>query len=134
SSPPKAGSAARRPTRSAFRRSRNGTRARERLFLSIMGVEHGTHQIGPIASEDGQSVIELLLSIPLMFSLTMMLVKVNTVAQISIVNQKYARAQALFLTYHSPVFPDLNRQAQMRQAGSDRLIAGVSENVGPEDP
>ncbi len=44
--------------------------------------------------ESGQSVLEFLLLIPLIVALTVLLVKMNAVIQVSIVNQQYARAQA----------------------------------------
>lgn len=65
----------------------------------------------------------------------MMMVKVNTVIQVSIVNQQYARAQALFLTYNSPFYPGLNFTATndtMIDRGLDVMVLGVSDNIAPK--
>ena len=46
--------------------------------------------------------------LPLIVGMMVTVVKANTAAQTSIVNQQYARAQALFLTYNSPDYPNLS--------------------------
>ena len=52
--------------------------------------------------EDGQSIVEFLVSLPLLVGLAVVLIRVNSAIQMSIVNQQYARAQTLNLTYNSP--------------------------------
>lgn len=75
----------------------------------------------------GQSILEFLIVLPLMVGLVMLMVRVNTAIQISIVNQQYTRAQALFIAYNSAVYPRL----EQRIAGGDKsafnqMIMGMS--------
>src|SRR5947209_8462468 len=78
----------------------------------------------------GQSVLEFLFMLPIMVALTMMLVKVNTAIQVSIVNQQYARAQALWLTFNSPIYPALvSRMANFLPRAFNQMIIGVSDNL-----
>lgn len=73
--------------------------------------------------------------LPLLVGLVVLLMRMNMAVQISIVNQQYARAQAHFLTFNSPVYPELRLR---RHPGSrdflptNRMILGVSEN-SPEE-
>lgn len=69
----------------------------EGLF-SITGVE-------TLQNDEGQSVMEFLVMMPVLLALVVLVVKIHTAIQISIVNQKYARGRTLFLTYNSPVYP-----------------------------
>jgi hypothetical protein len=85
------------------------------------------------ANDDGQSVLEFLFMLPIMVGITMMMVRVNSAIQISIVNQKYARAQALFLTYHSPIFPALRFQLSSQVLQSNQVIMGVADNIPDSD-
>jgi len=80
-------------------------------------------------SEDGQSVIEFLLMLPLLVGITVLLVRVNMAIQVSIVNQKYARAQTLFLAFNSPYFPEIRQ----REGGVNQITMGVSGEVVPDD-
>jgi len=48
-----------------------------------------------LSSERGQSVLEFVFMLPILLGLIVIMVRSNTVIQMSIVNQKYARAQAL---------------------------------------
>jgi len=85
--------------------------------------------------EGGQSVLEFLVLLPAMVGLTVLLVRVNTVIQVSLVNQKYARAQILFLTMNSSEYPTLeNRFASdgMYDLESNEMIVGVSNKVAPD--
>lgn len=82
--------------------------------------------------ERGQSVVEFLISLPLMLGLVVLLVRVNTAIQISIVNQQYVRAQAIFLTYNSPVYPELRlRSGAMHEEGFNQMLIGMSETAPP---
>lgn len=56
--------------------------------------------------ESGQSLLEFLFMLPVMIAFIVILVRVNSTIQISIVNQKYARAQTTFLTYNSAHYPE----------------------------
>jgi hypothetical protein len=80
-------------------------------------------------NEEGQSVLEFLLMLPMMVALVVILVRINTVIQISIVNQQYSRAQALSLSYNSSVYPLLRlRNPELTDKGYNQMILGVSSN------
>jgi hypothetical protein len=89
-----------------------------------------------LSVENGQGVIEFLLMLPVLVALVMILVQVNTAIQISIVNQKYARAQALSLAFNSPFYParlagNLTPGLGLRELvgkAYNRMIIGVSDN------
>ena len=85
-------------------------------------------------SDSGQSVLEFLLTLPLLVGITILLVRVNTVIQISIVDQQYAREHALFLTFNSPTYP-IKRlvQSDFIPKGTSRMIIGVANNTAPRD-
>src|SRR5262249_40646084 len=84
--------------------------------------------------ERGQSILEFLLMLPLMVGLVVIMVRVNTAIQMSIVNQQYARAQALFLAINSPIYPSLGlQQSQLAGKGYNQMVIGVSENSYPLD-
>lgn len=85
--------------------------------------------------ERGQSVLEFLLVLPLLFGITSLLVRVNTVIQMSIVDQKYARQQLLFVSGNGADYP---RRAgmvndMMYAYPGNVLTVGVSENYTPEN-
>ena len=87
-------------------------------------------------NDSGQSVVEFLLFLPALIFVIVVLIKVNSAIQISIVNQKYARAQTLFLTYNSPIYPELRFRSQdsvFVSGGSNQMYLGVSNNVAPSD-
>jgi hypothetical protein len=86
-----------------------------------------------MAAESGQSVLELLLVLPLMLVLVFLLIKINTAIQVSIVNQQYARAQALYLAYNSPYFPALTNQVFQEKRLINKLEVGVSQNLPEND-
>ncbi len=83
--------------------------------------------------ESGQSVLEFVFMLPILIGLVVVMVRSNTVIQMSIVNQKYTRAQALWLTFNSPHYPRLSfRQAgspedQFVQYGYNRMIIGMAD-------
>jgi hypothetical protein len=87
----------------------------------------------PAAGDEGQSLIEFLLLLPLLVGTVVILVRVNTAIQISIVNQQYARAQALFIAHHSPNFPRLRHHDRFLERVSNQMVIGVSENNRPDD-
>ena len=82
-----------------------------------------------LTGEGGQSLLEFLFMLPVMVFLMLLMVRVNTVIQIAIVNQKYSRAQIHFLTYNSPNFPEVRLAAAGGDKATDRLELGVSGNV-----
>jgi hypothetical protein len=82
--------------------------------------------------EKGQSVLEFVFMLPLLIGLVVIMVRTNTVIQMSIVNQKYARAQALWLTFNSPHYPrvELRREAFLPPTipqGFNRMVIGMAE-------
>jgi hypothetical protein len=79
--------------------------------------------------EDGQSIVEFLISLPLLVGLAVVLIRVNSAIQMSIVNQQYARAQVLNLAYNSPFYPEKSRRVILERSKMNQLILGVSENI-----
>lgn len=65
-----------------------------------------------VVEEVGQSIIEFLIILPLMVGLMILMVKVNTAIQVSIVNQQYVRAQLLFFSYNSAIYPRLKTRVE----------------------
>lgn len=81
-----------------------------------------------VSSDEGQSLIEFLLLVPLMVGISILLVRMNTAIQISLVNQKYSRAQVHFLTMNSPYYPRSDVRDVLVPLGVNRLTVGVSED------
>src|SRR4051812_13549629 len=82
--------------------------------------------------EQGQSVIEFLLMLPAVIGITVFLIRTNSAIQMSIVDQQYARAQTTWLTFNSPVFPELRLQlGAFVVPGYNQMVLGVSDNVAP---
>ena len=79
-------------------------------------------------SQEGQSIVEFLVTLPLMIGLVIVLIRVNSAIQISIVNQQYARAQTLNLAYNSPFYPEKNKRSALTGSKMNQMIVGVSEN------
>ncbi len=83
-----------------------------------------------VRSEEGQSIIEFLLLLPLMIGITIMMLRTNMAIQVSIGNQKYSRMQAHHLTFNSPYFPQTSASSQNQRApGMHRLVVGVGEDA-----
>ncbi len=67
--------------------------------------------------------------LPVILALLVVIIKIQTAIQISIVNQKYARGRALFLSYNNPVYPHRGLAApQLEAKGYNRMVIGVSDN------
>ena len=83
------------------------------------------------ANEEGQSVFEFLLMLPVMIGLVVIMAEVNTAIQVSIVDQQYARAEATFLTFNSPIYPerDAIRIPNLDQKGYNQMLIGVMDNI-----
>ena len=91
-------------------------------------------KLGELASDDsGQSLLEFLLLLPVLMGSGMILMRLNTSIQMSIVDQKYARAQALFLPHNSPYYPKIMRQADLFNKKSNQMVLGVSDNNKKSD-
>ncbi|MGK5086262.1 hypothetical protein WDW86_01785 [Bdellovibrionota bacterium FG-2] len=88
--------------------------------------------MGVSRNEQGQSILEFVFMLPLLVGITMMLIKINTVIQFSIVNQQYARAQALTLAGNSPIYPRLGlRVTDLENKFYNQMILGVADNAAP---
>jgi hypothetical protein len=84
--------------------------------------------------ESGQSIVEFLLMLPMLVGLVLILLRVNTAIQVSIVDQQYARSHALWLNFNSPVYPQLAlREPHLTAQQDNQMVIGVSDNVAPED-
>jgi hypothetical protein len=84
-------------------------------------------------SEDGQSVVEFLLLLPMLVGMTLILIKTNTAIQISIINQQYSRAHTLFITFNNPFYPLINRQNEFAENSMNQIVIGVSNQSLSED-
>lgn len=79
-------------------------------------------------------MVEFLFMLPVMLALSALMLRVSTAIQVSIVNQQYSRAQALFLAMNSSQYPRLGlRESALTNAGYNQYFIGVSENVAPKD-
>lgn len=81
-------------------------------------------------SVSGQSLMEFMVTLPLMIGLAVVMVRVNTAIQSSIVDQQYARAQAHFVTFNSPFYPEVDKQTGLISDGFNQMLMGVSDNLG----
>ncbi|MEK6705152.1 MAG: TadE family protein [Bdellovibrionota bacterium] len=80
--------------------------------------------------ERGQSIIEFVLMLPVLLIFTYALVKVNTLIQMSIVNQQYVRAKTLSLAYNSSVYPYLNlRRQELDEKNYNQMLVGMSDQA-----
>lgn len=77
----------------------------------------------------GQSLLEFLFMLPLMAGLAVILVRVNTAIQVSIVSQQHARAQTLHLTMNSSTYPRLSQEADMAGLKNNQMVLGISDNL-----
>jgi hypothetical protein len=82
----------------------------------------------------GQSVIEFMLMLPVLLGLAMLMIRVNTVIQMGIVNQQYARAQALFVSGNGAEYPRREAiVAVLSVAKYNQFVVGISEEPDPVD-
>jgi hypothetical protein len=80
-------------------------------------------------NEEGQSLLEFLLVLPLLLGLVALMTRVNTAIQASLVYQQYARAQTTWLTFNSPVYPSLRLQStELNNKNYNQMTIGVSDN------
>ncbi len=81
------------------------------------------------ARESGQSLVELILLLSFLVTLVFVMINVDSAISMAIVNQQYARAQVMEMTWNSPYYPPLDRQqSAMVAIGANQLVVGVSEN------
>ncbi|MBI2712240.1 MAG: hypothetical protein HYX41_05185 [Bdellovibrio sp.] len=97
------------------------------MAFLITGVEFNS------SKDSGQSVLEFLFSLPLLLGLSALLIRMNTVIQMGIVNQQYARAQALYVAFNSPWFPEMDRKIQMVTKRQNAFLVGISAEPAPDD-
>lgn len=80
------------------------------------------------AASGGQSVLEFLLLLPLMMALIMLMIRVNLVIQEGIVDQQWARAQALFVSANGAVYPRRPLIIQdLAGLNYNQFVVGVSD-------
>ena len=83
----------------------------------------------------GQSIIEFIFMLPLLVGMSALLVKLNTAIQMGIVNQQYARYQALRLTFNSPFYPAIVQgggagpRIRLIKQQENQMVVGVSNNA-----
>jgi hypothetical protein len=86
--------------------------------------------------QSGQALMEFMLLLPSIVILVVVLLRTNSAIQVSINNQQYARAQALWLAFNSPVYPELRHRVKNFQLGSkmaNQMVIGVSQNSFPDE-
>jgi hypothetical protein len=92
-----------------------------------MAARNCKHQLN--SEEQGQSLLEFLLMLPMMIGLIVIMSRVNSAIQASIVDQQYARMQTLWLTFNSPVYPKLGLQSsELNGKNYNQMMIGVSDN------
>lgn len=91
----------------------------------------------PLKQESGQALIEFLLVLPSVILFFVLMVRINSAVQVSIVNQKWSRAHIHFLTMNSPDYPAYKIRAEpgrgMAATKSDQFVLGVSGDLFEEE-
>ncbi len=82
-----------------------------------------------VNQENGQSVIEFVLMLPMFIGLTIVLLRVNTAIQVSIANQQYARGFATFMVMNSPFYPVVGQKLNLISQRRNQLVLGVSDDL-----
>lgn len=80
-------------------------------------------------SNQGQSLLEFLLFLPFVIGIIVVMIRMNSAIQISIVNQQYARAYLLQLAYNSAYYPTISLQQDMTQRRLNQIVMGISSNT-----
>lgn len=89
-----------------------------------------------VSDDSGQSILELLFLLPMLVGLIVILIRVNTAIQISIVNQQYSRSMIFFSNMNSPTYPSrtLYKRAVALNALVNQMTFGVSDKpIGQND-
>lgn len=90
----------------------------------LSGIEH---------DDSGQSVLEFLFVLPVTVAVLILMIRSNTAIQMSIVDQKYSRAQILYLSGNGAEYPLRTKVVKdMTDDGMNQLVVGVSEDA-PRD-
>lgn len=89
-----------------------------------------------VSGESGQSILELLFLLPMLAGLIVILVRINTAIQISIVNQQYSRSMIFFSNMNSPDYPSrsLLKRAVAANSLVNQMTFGISDKpIGQND-
>ncbi len=80
------------------------------------------------AAERGQSLLEFVLLLPVMVGMLILMVRISSSVQVSIVNQKYSRLRIFEFTDNAPYYPkiDFFRRFFLEQ-NANRMVIGVSD-------
>ncbi|NDD92001.1 pilus assembly protein [bacterium] len=86
------------------------------------------HQCFPRRS--GQSLVEFVLILPLIVGMLILLIRVNSAIQVSIVNQKYSRQRLFELSANNANYPSVKRiRTTLQDRKDNRVVIGVSQEA-----
>ena len=85
-----------------------------------------------LQSEEGQTILEIVIVLPFLFLFVGFLFKLNLAMQASINNTQFSHSQVFVLTGNSPEYPrlgftQLNPQKAFKLVGQDMMVLGVSD-------
>ncbi len=81
-----------------------------------------------LKNEEGQSILEVVFMLPILFLFVSLLYRMNLAAHVAINNIQYARSQMFLLTGNSPEYPRLSfREGTFVPQQQDRMLLGVSD-------
>ncbi|MBN21627.1 MAG: hypothetical protein CL678_10110 [Bdellovibrionaceae bacterium] len=90
-----------------------------------------------IKNDKGQSMIELMVLLPVVIGTLSFLIKTNSAIQVSINNQQYARAQILIYMSNSSNYPRVQDISSWEAEGGginrSKMVFGVSDNIFSSD-
>ncbi|MBU6374419.1 MAG: hypothetical protein KGQ59_00325 [Bdellovibrionales bacterium] len=78
-------------------------------------------------NRSGQSLVEFVFMLPLIVGMLVLLIRVNSAIQVSIVNQKYSRQRLFELIANNSTYPSEERGKRLMERKQHRLVVGVSE-------
>jgi len=81
-------------------------------------------------ARSGQSLIEFVLILPIIVGMLLVMVRVSSSIQVSIVNQKYSRQRVFEVADNGAYYPRLGRfEEQFAPKLTNRMVIGVSEEL-----
>jgi hypothetical protein len=83
-----------------------------------------------LSDEQGQTILELVFLLPILFTFSIVLFKMMLAVQMAINNTQFARSQVYMLTANSPEYPRIqlrNGPKIFTSAKQDRMVLGVAE-------
>lgn len=86
-----------------------------------------------VKNQEGQSILEVVFMVPILFSFVVLLYKINMASQVAINNTQAARSQLFVLTGNAAEYPRLAYRFAdygakwLAEEGHSRLILGVSD-------